>query len=152
MEFLLYLLATDISTDLEEDEVTSAHQLSEVLRGHALAISTSEAMESLLTLALIKRDKVSRTFSLHRLVQTLFKNFMTPEQRQQAFNDATILVSKAFPRRDSNVAQLYLMWDRCAMYLQHVISLKDCFREEKESNPNFAALQTYCDLNNACQR
>ncbi|KAI1408047.1 hypothetical protein F5Y13DRAFT_205132 [Hypoxylon sp. FL1857] len=243
LKFLLHLLSTGVSSDIEEDEATSAHQLSQKLCGHALAISAmaglihrralsitefmkfysqhpsevhgisgnrsinalweisfksldpqshailgvmsfiepdsipqslfepgsrtdssllpmfcsdpfhfSEAIENLLTLALIKRDKVSRTFSLHRLVQTSFKYFMTPEQRQKAFNDATILVSKAFPRRDSNVAQLYLMWDRCALYLQHVISLKDCFREEKKANPKFSALQTYCDLNNACQR
>jgi hypothetical protein len=63
-----------------------------------------------------------------------------------------MLVSHAFPRRDSDVAQLYLMWDRCALYLQHVLNLKDCFREEKKSNPTFTALKTYCDLNNACQR
>ncbi|OTA54814.1 Tetratricopeptide-like helical [Hypoxylon sp. EC38] len=243
LRFLLHLLSTDVSTDMEECEATSAQQLSQRLCGHALAISAmaglihrralsitefmkiydqhpsevhgisgnrsinalwemsfksldpqshailsvmsfiepdsipqslfepsshidlpsslifcsdpfhfSEAIENLLTLALIKRDRVSRTFSLHRLVQTSFKYFMTPEQRQQAFNNATILVSKAFPRRDSNIAQLYLMWDRCALYLQHVISLKDCFREEKKANPKFVALQTYCDLNNACQR
>ncbi|OTA87935.1 hypothetical protein M434DRAFT_130703 [Hypoxylon sp. CO27-5] len=243
LRFLLHLLSTDVSNDIEEDEATSAQQLAHKLCGHALAISAvaglihrralsftefmnfynqhpsevhgisgnrsinalwelsfksldprshailgvmsfiepdnipqslfepssqldpsslpmfcsdtfyfSEAIENLLTLALIKRDKVSRTFSLHRLVQTSFKYFMTPEQRQKAFNDATILVSKAFPRRDSNVAQLYLMWDQCALYLQHVISLKDCFREEKNANPSFVASPMYCDLNNACQR
>ena len=103
----------------------------------------SEAIEDLLTLALIKRDKDSRTFSLHRLVQTSFKYFMTAEQRQQSFNDAAILVSHAFPRRDSTVAQLYLMWARCGLYLQHVLSLKDCFREERKSNPGFSAPQTY---------
>jgi hypothetical protein len=114
--------------------------------------SFSEAIENLLTLALIKRDKASRTFSLHRLVQTSYKHFMTPQQRQQAFDDASVLVSRAFPRRDSKSAHLYLVWDRCALYVQHVISLKACFREEKKLNPEFAALQTYCDLNNACQR
>ncbi|KAK1771978.1 hypothetical protein QBC33DRAFT_616154 [Phialemonium atrogriseum] len=209
LRFLLYLLSTDISTDLEEDEVTSAHQLSEVLRGHALAISTTAGLMHRRALSITEFMKfynqhrsevlgISGNRSINALweisfksldpqthailgvmsfiepdsiPQTLFetdspaslpaslsfcsdpfRTFMTPEQRQQAFNDATILVSKAFPRRDSNVVQLYLMWDRCAMYLQYLISLKDCFREEKESNPNFAALQTYCDLNNAYQR
>ncbi|KAI1352908.1 Tetratricopeptide-like helical [Xylaria sp. FL0043] len=233
LRFLLHLLSTDISMELEKDEATSALQLSEKLSGHALAISTmaglihrhalsiseflkfynqhtsevhgisgnrsinalweisyksldtksqcilavmsflepdsipqalfepvcstdlpeslsfcanslffSEAIENLLTLALIKRDKSSRTFSLHRLVQTSFKYFMGFEKRQIGFSDATILVSRAFPRRDSN----------CALYLQHVISLKDCFREEYGSNPHFSVVQTYCDLNNACQR
>jgi hypothetical protein len=59
----------------------------------------SEAIESLLTLALIKRDRVSRTFSLHRLVQESFKCFMPAEEKQRAFNNACILISKAFPRR-----------------------------------------------------
>lgn len=243
LRFLLHLLSTDISTQLREDEAASAHQLSQKLNGHALAISTmaglihrralsiteflrfyeqypsevhgisgnrsinalweisfrsldpqskailgilsyvepdsipqalfepkspadlpaslrfcsesfrfSEAIENLLTTALIKRDKVSRAFSLHRLVQTSFKYFMTPEERQQAFNDATVPVSQAFPRRDVNTANLWLMWEQCALYLQHVISLRDNWREEKKSNPKFFALQTYCDLNNACQR
>ncbi|KAF2259245.1 NB-ARC and TPR domain protein [Lojkania enalia] len=243
LRFLLHLLSSEISTDLQEDEAESAQQLSHKLCGHALAISTmaglihrralsiteftkfyeqhpsqmhgisgsrsinalweisfrslnspshailgvmsfiepdnipqslfepdsrtdlpdplrfcsdgfrfSEAIEDLLTLALIKRDRISRTFSLHRLVQTSFKYFLTPKQRQEAFGNATVLVSRAFPRRDSNIAQLYLMWDRCVLYVQHVISLKDCFREEKKNNPEFRGLQTYCDLNNACQR
>lgn len=112
----------------------------------------SEAIETLLTLALVKRDKASRTFSLHRLVQTSFKYFMTPEQRQRSFDGAVILISNAFPRRDSEVAQLYQMWDRCAVLLQHVLSLKYCFREEAKLNPTFTALQTYCKCNNACQR
>lgn len=77
---------------------------------------------------------------------------MTIEQRQQSFNDTATLVSRAFPRRDSDVAQLYLMWARCALYLQHVLNLKDCFREERKSNIAFTAQKTYCDLNNACQR
>lgn len=114
--------------------------------------SFSEAIDVLLTLALVKRDRASRTFSLHRLVQESFKCFMNRKQKQQAFDDACVLVSKAFPRRDSNVAQLYLMWDQCAKYLQHVISLKDCFRKEKTDDPTMTVLQTYCDLNNACQR
>jgi hypothetical protein len=40
LRFLLHLLSSDISAELQEGEATSAHQLSEKLRGHALAIST----------------------------------------------------------------------------------------------------------------
>ncbi|KAH6626633.1 Tetratricopeptide-like helical [Chaetomium sp. MPI-SDFR-AT-0129] len=114
--------------------------------------SFSEAIENLLISALIKRDEASRTFSLHRLVQASFKDFLGPDGRQQAFNDATILLFQAFPRRDSKVLQLYLLWDRCAVYFQHVMSLKDCFLQEKESNPKFTVLQAYCELSNSCQR
>lgn len=241
--FLLHLLSTDIVTQLEEDEVTSARELSQKLSGHALAISHiagmihrrswsiaefmkiydqypekthgffgsrsinalwdfsfksldphssailgvlsflnpdsipqalfeppsasdlpkslrfcsdplvfSDVIENLLTIALLKRGRDSRTFAIHRLVQTSYKSFMTPEQRQQSFNDASILLSQAFPRKNKDTAQLYLLWSLCGAYRPHVINLKDCFLEEKKSNPKFYALQTYCDMNNACQR
>ncbi len=114
--------------------------------------SFSEVMENLLALALIKRDRGNRTLSLHRLVQTSFKYSMTPEDRQKSFNDASKLVSAAFPRRDTNVTQLYLVWERCGLWLKHVLCLKDCFREEKKATPGFYVLQTYCDLDNACKR
>ncbi|KAK0110116.1 hypothetical protein ONS95_002771 [Cadophora gregata] len=241
--FLLHLLSTDISEELQEEDVIAAHELSQKLSGHALAICHmaglihrqawsvaefmkmydqhpskmhgvsgnnsinalwnfafksldkgskavlgvlcfvapddipqslfeledatgfpeslrfcsddlcfSQAAENLLTLALIKREKTSRKYSIHRLVQSSFKYFMTPEERIKSFEAAATLVSLAFPRRDSNIAQLYLMWERCALFLPHVLSLKDCFREERKSNPSFPAPRIYCELNNTCQR
>lgn len=63
-----------------------------------------------------------------------------------------MLMSNAFPKRDTASAQMYLVWKKCALLLQHVLSLKDCFRKEKEENPHFKATQLYCELNNACQR
>lgn len=69
-----------------------------------IVFSFSEAIENLPALARIRRDKGSRTFSLHRLVQTSFKYYMTSEQRQRTFHDAATLVSIAFPRRDSDLA------------------------------------------------
>jgi hypothetical protein len=38
-KFLLHLLKTDIGINLEEDEASSARQLSDTLCGHAMAIS-----------------------------------------------------------------------------------------------------------------
>lgn len=112
----------------------------------------SEHIETLLTVTLVKRDREQRAYSIHRLVQSSFKHFMTAEQRQQCFNDASILVASAFPRKDTEFAQLYHMWKPCSLYLQHVLSLRDFFREELASNARFAALKLYCELNNACQR
>lgn len=112
----------------------------------------SDEMEILMTLALVKRNKEQRTFSIHRLVQTSFKHFLGPAGRQKSFNDTTILVSAVFPRKDTEFAQMYHTWKPCALYLPHVLSLRDSFREEKEANPNFSALMLYCSLNNACQR
>jgi hypothetical protein len=112
----------------------------------------ADPFDFLMTLALIKRNKEQRAFSVHRLVQTSFKYFMTPEDRQKSFNDAKRLVSTAFPRKDSEFAQMYQLWKPCSLYLPHVLSLRDSFREEKKANSKFSALMLYCDLNNASQR
>lgn len=112
----------------------------------------SDEIETLMTLALVKRNKEKRAFSIHRLVQASFRHFMSYEDRQRSFNDATLLVSAAFPRKDAEFAQLYHSWQACSLYLPHVLSLRDCFREEKKSNSKFSALMEYCSLNNACQR
>ena len=242
-DFLIHLLSTDISKQLDEKEAKGAHELSLQLSGHALALSLmaglihrrswsidefveiykrqpqkvdrmfgnnsinalwemsfqslndktsailrlltflspdiipqalfepkdssalpdslkfcedpfdfSDEMETLMTLALVKRNKEQRAFSIHRLVQTSFKHFIGPGDRQKGFNDATMLVSAVFPRKDAEFSQLYQRWDTCALYLPHVLSLRDSFREEKRSNPEFSALMLYCDMNNACQR
>lgn len=112
----------------------------------------SEEIDFLMTLALIKRNKQKRAFSIHRLVQKSFQHSMSLEERQKSFNDATLLVSAAFPRKDAEFAQMYHSWKLCSLYLPHVLNLRDCFREEKEAHPKFSALVPYCKLNNACQR
>lgn len=187
-QFLTHLLSTDVGNQLNEDEARSAHELSQKLSGHALALSVmaglihrrfwsiaefvemykypqkvhgivrnssinalwdlsflslnekacailgvlaflspnnipqaifepkdlnalpeslkfredpfdfSDEMETLMTLALVKRNKECRAVSIHRLVQEPFKDFMSPSDRQRSFNDATLLLSAAFPR------------------------------------------------------
>lgn len=114
-------------------------------------LSFWDAIDDLLTRALIKRDKNTKTLSLHRLVQASFKYFMALEQRQQSFNDAVILVHFAFPRHD-DVAQLYQKWNQCAELLPHVLNLKDAFREEITAARTFKALPQFCELNNLCER
>lgn len=133
-------------------EVEDPGILPESLKFFTDPFSFSEHIEVLLTLALVKRDREQRAFSIHRLVQASFKYYMTPEQRQQCFNNATILVASAFPRQDTKSAQLYQKWKTCALYLQHVLSLRDNFGEELKVNPAFFVSTSYCELNNACQR
>ena len=147
---LCFLSPDSISQMLFENP--GCEQLPEPLQFCADPFAFSDTISKLLTLALIKRDKTTRTLSLHRLVQTSFKFFMTLEQRQTSFNNASCLISLAFPRRDSNSAVLYQKWKRCALCLPHILSLKDCFLEEKAGNPNFRVQQTFVDMNNACQR
>lgn len=72
--------------------------------------------------------------------------------RQKVFDDTAMLMSHAFPRRDTASAQMYLVWKKCATLLQHVLSLKDSFRREIKEYGGFKATHIYCELNNACQR
>ncbi|KAF2762060.1 hypothetical protein EJ05DRAFT_496932 [Pseudovirgaria hyperparasitica] len=116
----------------------------------------SNAAENLINAALVKHDRHSRTFSIHRLVQKAFRMFLSPIERHDAFKNAATLTFKAFPdpRRGGTAGpiSLYDTWDQCATYFLHVISLKDRFREEIHLNPQFTALPLYCRLNNSCQR
>lgn len=111
-----------------------------------------EAIEALLVLSLIKKDQETSTFSLNNLDSTSFRKSLTLEQRKNAFNNATALVANAFPQRGSYDATLFAMWKKCAMYLPHVLRLKNCFREEHGADSSFIASPLYCDLNNMCQR
>jgi hypothetical protein len=77
---------------------------------------------------------------------------MSFEQKQQTFLDASVLVSAAFPRRNPELGELFTMWPICAKYLQHVLYLKDHFREQQRANTRFSASTIYCELNNSCQR
>lgn len=106
----------------------------------------SEAIAALAALGLIKRDIDTGTLSVHRMVQTQFKYFMTPEQRLQCFNDAVCLVSDHFPTEDSKAGQMYDMWEACNRYAQHVVSLQDCFQEEQRLSKAFRASWQFCDL------
>ncbi|KAL3437123.1 hypothetical protein BDV09DRAFT_163834 [Aspergillus tetrazonus] len=116
--------------------------------------SFSEATEPLLTLALIKRDRDARIFSCHRMVQTQFKYYLSLEDRQKAFNHATALVYHAFPKQSdaTNKNQLYQQWTQCNRCLQHVLSLKDNFKEERRNTNTFRVAPLFCELLKNCQR
>lgn len=95
----------------------------------------SDEMETLMALALVKRKKEQQAFSIHRLVQTSFKHFLGPDDSQKGFNDTTMLISAVFPHKDAKLCQMYHRWNACALYLPHVLSLRDSFRDEKNSEP-----------------
>ncbi|KAH8695778.1 hypothetical protein GQ44DRAFT_744505 [Phaeosphaeriaceae sp. PMI808] len=72
--------------DVDEDD-----DLPEDLEFCTDEFSFSEAIEPLLTLALIKRDRDARVFSCHRMVQTQFRFFLKQDERQEAFDNAVAL-------------------------------------------------------------
>ncbi|PKY07762.1 hypothetical protein P168DRAFT_322995 [Aspergillus campestris IBT 28561] len=111
-KFLLHLLAGHIGTDILANE---AH----------LSINTEE----LLALALIKRDRYSRVYSIHRLIASQFRRFMSPEAHQKAFYEASILMYNAFPKRPKKAgatrANLYNVWDKYLLETQNWRELED---------------------------
>ncbi|KAE8340509.1 hypothetical protein BDV24DRAFT_164242 [Aspergillus arachidicola] len=113
-----------------------------------------EATEPLLTLSLIKQDKDSRSFSCHRMVQTQFRHLLPPAERQKAFNNAVALVYHVFPKQsdENNQNQSYHQWNKCKYLLQHVLTLKNNFKEERRHTNDFRASFKFCKLLQDCQR
>ncbi|KAL3952370.1 hypothetical protein ACCO45_012313 [Purpureocillium lilacinum] len=114
--------------------------------------SLSAAIRKLITLALVKKNRNTKVLSVHRMVQTQFKHFLSVEERQKNFNDTVALVYNVFPREDVAKGQLYDAWETCNKYLQHVLNLRDCFTEEKTLSASFRATGQFCDLLIQCQR
>ena len=116
------------------------------------ARSFSDACESLLTLALLKRDSAARVLSVHRMVQTQFRSFMKPTERQAAFGHAATLIWRVFPKESGTNLQLYNKWETCEKYVQHVLHLKDAFKTELERHKAFRGSLHFCQLLLACSR
>ncbi|KAI7781720.1 hypothetical protein LA080_014486 [Diaporthe eres] len=114
--------------------------------------SFSETVESLLVVSLIKRNRDTRVFSIHRMVQTQFRYFLDAEELQSSFDDTVTLVYHCFPRQNDEKTQLYDQWTQCNALLQHVIFLKDCFQECHAAATSFKATWEFCDLLVQCQR
>ncbi|KUJ17107.1 uncharacterized protein LY89DRAFT_782305 [Mollisia scopiformis] len=104
----------------------------------------SEVQEVLLNLSLIRRDKSSRTFSLHRLVQTQFRFYLSAEARQQVFEDASMILNKAFPPRNAGKSQYYDRWAVCRLYLQHVLSIKDNYKKDHAGTDSLHPCPEFC--------
>lgn len=109
-----------------------------------------------MALALIKRDRYDRVFSIHRLIAVQFRRFLNPKDRQKAFFEASILMYNVFPKRPKKPgatrANLYNVWDRCQLWLQHVLQLKNSFMQERKRDPSFSACVETCETWVQCQR
>ena len=79
-------------------------------QAYSVCPSLSEVLDTLLTSALVKRDRITRKLSLHRLVQAQFKYYISPQDRQMAFDNVTQLLCGSFPRTEPKKGQLYDRW------------------------------------------
>jgi len=113
-----------------------------------LACSFFEVVDNLINLALIRRDKQTREFLIHRLVQSQFRYFLsdtTPAGNQEAFDDATKLMYERFPKVNKN-GQLFDRVHVCQLYSQHVSSLKNQFKAAIGTSGAFQPSLLFCRL------
>ncbi|KAE8313083.1 hypothetical protein BDV41DRAFT_577036 [Aspergillus transmontanensis] len=80
--------------------------------------------------------------------------FSPPAERQKAFNNAVALVYHVFPKQsdENNQNQLCHQWNQCNYLLQHVLTLKDNFKEERRHTNDFRASSKFCKLLQDCKR
>ncbi|KAI0545208.1 pfs domain-containing protein [Xylaria curta] len=146
---LSFLMPDNIPQSLFETRA----QLPKALDFCSDEFSFYETVEGLLEVSLIKRNRDTRAFSIHRMIQTQFRYFLKQSQLQRSFEDAVYLIYQRFPKMGKDdKGQLYDQWAQCNALLQHVIYLKDCFKACRSSEKNFKASLEFCELLTECQR
>ena len=110
------------------------------------ALRFSEDLERLLSLALIRRDIKTRSISIHRLVQTQYKQFQGEAKYQKSFENATALLCLAFPSKKTDTDQMYSVWDQCQKYVASVLQLLSNYEHpwKPTAEANFCNLVTVC--------
>lgn len=68
------------------------------------------------------------------LVQGAVRSLMYSEKLQEAFENATMLLWYAFPKRDPASKQTHLEREMCAALVPHVLGLNDEFPGQWEDN------------------
>lgn len=137
MGVLSFLMPDNIPQDLFEP--SDDKNFPEDLKFCSDGFSLAAVLRKLLTVALIKRDRDTRTITIHRMVQTQLKQYLSQHDRQRSFNNTVMLLYKAFPTEDLSTGQLYDRWTLCNQYLQHVLNLGGCFSEEIKRSQKFQA-------------
>ncbi len=88
------------------------------------------------------------------MVQTEFRYFLSLEERQQAFNYAVGLVARSFPPNNQTVPTKTSCMDtgnQCNRCLQHVLILKDYFKEDQQLRKRLN-IRAFCELLKECSR
>ena len=111
--------------------------------------SLAEVEEPLLSLALLKKSPLSQELSVHRLVQSEFCYYVTDEERQTMFDNATKLLYDAFPKQ-FNGRLMHSEWNTCSLYVQHVLSLARNFRTRNRDLASLHPTAEFCKLLCSC--
>lgn len=139
---LLGILAYINPDSVPEKIFTSAeaHSLPPSLREE---FDFDDIVETLLTLALIKRDKDTKAYSTHRLIQTQYRYHISRDGRQNVFNQAVKLLLEGFGRVNG---QLDDRWTHCQIYIQQILSLKENYKKERSQPERLYPTLNFCSL------
>jgi tetratricopeptide (TPR) repeat protein len=74
----------------------------------------NEAFGRLLDYSLIRRDSTNKTFSVHRLVQTVLEDEATPKQQKKRVECLVTLILNVFPSGEMET------WPRCERLILHI--------------------------------
>lgn len=111
-----------------------------------------DVAEVLMTLSLVKRNKDTKAFSIHRLVQTQYRYHIQPKNGQEASEGATMILYAAFSSIQKNTSQLYEHWAQCRLLLQHILALKENYKKESTGPEPLKPTQQFCRLLSNCSR
>jgi transcriptional regulator with XRE-family HTH domain len=89
------------------------------------------AAKELRSLSLLYREAESKTFAIHRLVQTIIKDMMDMQTRHWWATYAIQALEHVFPDLDDGGA-----WPRCQRYLPHVLTCARYMEEEGITLPD----------------
>lgn len=105
-------------------------------------------MDHLLNLSLVRRDKATKRLSIHRLVQSQYRYFLSeadPPGIQEAFDDTTRLLYERFPQVNKQ-GQLFDRVHICQLYAQHVSSLKNHYDAAVHGTAAYKPSIRFCKL------
>ncbi|KAE8443926.1 hypothetical protein EG329_001236 [Mollisiaceae sp. DMI_Dod_QoI] len=89
--------------------------------------SFEEALETLLDLSIIRREP-GADMSIHRIIQSVYRDRMTHEERYRCFLTTSTLLLEAFPKQ-VNGESLRQEWAVCRRFEQHAFALVVRYRE-----------------------
>jgi hypothetical protein len=117
-------------------------------------LATVHALDELINGSLVQKTEDTRDVSLHRLVQEEFEYFLSPEERQAAFDAAAWLLHMHFPMRQGR--RLYDHWEMCELWIMHIQALNNHFRGAKNDKrtkldlPRLRPSLDFCELMTDC--
>jgi tetratricopeptide (TPR) repeat protein len=135
---LLRLCAFLAPYEIPEEIITEgAAHLGNVLRPVAAdPLKLNEAMEVVQKYSLVRRNPKTKTFTVHRLVQAVFKDRMNAKTRRLWAMRAIQAVNAAFPE------VTYETWPDCQRYLLHAQACVNLVEQYRLASPEAARLLT----------